>query len=213
LGVIPHTGKVHRDSTKWARSSSDGYTFDLASWSTDAPKIQPVMVEAGWFNGYSSSGKVGNNSNMRFHLAPRIVLWNPYNVKLEVPELAVIMPNFFRVFNNSGNPTSSDNFRIKFYVEDEYAEYLKSELTGIEGWNKEEDSSNDFSIPGGGSYYFFHINAKVDDGFKNKSWAPQSKYIGFTTEKTIFEPGQCLVFSADVGKVGVQMMRQSLLKI
>ena len=187
-----------RNGLKWARGISDGYAVEPSKWAAGAPKVHPVMTEASWHMGFSYKG-TPPDSNFRFHLAPRVVLWNPYAVKVKMPKMAVLLPNAFKKYNNLGIATADDT-RVKFLVEDEHAEALKAHpsLTAIPevvNWSKATEAWNSIGAGASGSFYSFSVNSNV---FGAESWAPRNRYLAFEIEATEFKPGQCLVFSPKV---------------
>ncbi len=86
----------------WSPTQMDyGTGLDLTR--QDTPPIHPVMIDAGVSYGASlrrvSSSEGVSQYQINVHYFPRIVLWNPYNVKLNAEEYAVqiSMPHRFRV--------------------------------------------------------------------------------------------------------------------
>lgn len=191
-----------RGDSYWARAASDGYGADMSKWASGAPKVNPIMTAATWHVGFSSTSQDGGN--FRFHIMPKVEIWNPYNVKMTMPKMAVIMPNFFRHYGAAGNPSSNDNYRIQFFVNSAHATNLKatSLSSQVQSWPLTSGTSdnNNFSDNDNADYYSFYANAKNSAG--NAPWAPRNKFIGFVMEGVTFEPGQCLVFSPKVGAAG-----------
>ncbi len=140
----------------------------------DAPGITPVLVEGSlffnmtWHQGPPNLEKGGFLSQWRHHLYPRIVLWNPYNVSLTLdPSIAMIQGN-----------GRQEMWVLGYRMTNNRRENL------MQGWIWTEGGrSNDFSGPGG------TLNSA---GYTDP-------YIGswfFAIPRTVFKPGECLVFSA-----------------
>lgn len=135
--------------------------------------LQPVLVEATNFihiSAFPLAGYSARKFQLRHHLYPRVVLWNPYNVPVESDRLMIMIQGNGRQemwtenvhYNSLGNP---------YY-------YSRSQWLSFEGGR-----STSFSYQGG------HIMAT--EGYNDP-------YIGsyyFTIPATRFEPGECLVFS------------------
>lgn len=71
---------------------NDGWQWRWENWKRTAPLFRPVMTEARWHYYFSYTGS-GASTKVRTHIIPRVCLWNPYNVAMEVPQLVVLMPN------------------------------------------------------------------------------------------------------------------------
>ncbi|BCX48862.1 hypothetical protein HAHE_27700 [Haloferula helveola] len=140
-----------------------------------ASNLQPILVEATNFLQISTFRIVEppkEGYQLRHHLYPRVVLWNPYNVELKF-EPAVVM--------------IQGNGRQEMWTENEYYSTSTGKLifTSKGQWlSFEGGRSTDFVLGG--------KNAIMgSDGYNDP-------YIGsyyFTVPQTTFGPGECLVFS------------------
>jgi len=71
-----------------------------------------------------------NDQNIRTHIIPRVCLWNPYNRKIQIDKMLVMMPNPF--YRTSGG--------FHFYVEDDEVDRVRSLIPDlsdpIHSWEK-----------------------------------------------------------------------------
>jgi len=189
------SGIYVRPSHGWARGKSDGAGFEPSRWGAQAPKVFPVMTEAVWHFGFSYTGDgistasdLDGDSNLRFHLMPKVVLWNPYNVKMRVKDLSVLMPNVLS--RDDDNKT-----RMDFYIEDVHALTLidkhddEGEMLEGGGWEPVSDN---------GMVYKFQMDNKGSGS--DGGYFTRKRYLGFVIEDCDIEPGECLVFSPKVVK-------------
>ena len=173
-----------RSEKDWIRSVSDGVCIHPNYQSIATQGITPVMSSVSWHFSFSYTGKgidsatdPDGSTMLRFHMMPKVKLWNPYNVELSIPNLIVMMPNIL---------TRDDGglMRFEFYLEDEYVEKtLKVKHPCLENWQKTNVS--------GESLYKFSIGGGV---------VPQTKQLGFLLESVKMLPGECLVFSPKIEK-------------
>lgn len=134
--------------------------------------IQPILVEASMFMNLSSFRLPGTNParfQLRHHLYPRVVLWNPYNVELDF-ERAIIM--------------IQGNGRQEMWTANEHVFPGGMVFTSRSQW---------LSFEGGRSTAF---NAEGKQIMKTEGY--NDPYMGsyyFAIPATRFAPGECLVFS------------------
>ena len=143
--------------------------------SLDAPNLVPTLVE-GTLSFTMSWHRVGappggpqpsRPYQVRLHLYPRIVLWNPYNVELELdPTIAMIQ----------------GNGRQEMWTEIYYPPNMNLRYLAQWIWFEGGRSSN--FTPAGGSIL-------ESEGYKD----PYIGCFYFSLPKTKFKPGECLVFS------------------
>lgn len=146
--------------------------------SQDAPNRMPILVEGSLgftFSWHRTARPPGGGTakypyQVRIHIYPRVVLWNPYNVDLSLDRsIAMIQGNGRQEMWTDGY-IPAGNSRIG----------VTSQWIWFEGGR-----SSNFT-PAGGSI----LNS---EGYKDP-------YIGcffFSIPKTTFKPGECLVFSPD----------------
>lgn len=136
--------------------------------------LQPVLVEATQFIHLSTFATLRTNPpgfQLRQHLYPRVVLWNPYNVALEAGRMMVMIQG---------------NGRQEMWTENEHYDSRGRPLAyrSISQWLSFE----------GGRSTSFNANGKAimeTEGYNDP-------YIGsyyYAIPATRFEPGECLVFS------------------
>ncbi len=88
--------KAGHDRLNDTRHVSDGVYTSESEWAESGAKFHPVMTDARWYYYCSPNFTAGaTNKKIRFHIIPRVGLWNPYNRPMEVPDLLVMMPNPF----------------------------------------------------------------------------------------------------------------------
>ena len=144
----------------------------------DTPGISPVLVEGSLFYNMSwhrSTPPPGQATpahpyQVRLHVYPRFVLWNPYNIKLTIdPYLGMIQGNGRQEMWTDGYMASGNS---RFDV--------------LAQWIWFEGGRNTNFVPANGSI--------LDSaGYKDP-------YMGcwyFSIPRTTFNPGECLVFSPD----------------
>lgn len=173
-----------RTSKDWLRSLSDGVCIHPNFHSNAAPAVTPVMSSASWHFSFSYTGKgiksatdPDGSTMLRFHIIPKVKLWNPYNVAVTLPKLIAMMPNIL---------TRDDGglMRFEFYLEDEYVEKtLKVKHICLENWQK--------TNVGGESLYKFSVGGGM---------VPQTKQLGFLINSVRVLPGECLAFSPEIKK-------------
>lgn len=142
--------------------------------------LRPVLVEASNFNQWSSyparvidaPGQPGPIQiyQLRQLMYPRVVLWNPYNVELEMDRILLMLQG---------------NGRQEMWTENVDENQLKPprRFRSITAW---------ISFEGGRSTDFGPF------GFSMNSEGYNDPYMGsyfFAVPKTTFKPGECLVFS------------------
>lgn len=63
-----------------------------ASWEYDTPDLSPVLVEGSIY--YNLTAEPASNPaqfQLRIHLYPRVAIWNPYNIALQVPATMLML--------------------------------------------------------------------------------------------------------------------------
>jgi len=137
--------------------------------------LKPILVEASNFVQFSTF-KIADgplsNFQLRTHLYPRVVLWNPYNVELNSQDMVVMIQG---------------NGRWEMWTENEYYDQRGRVI--------KEDLSQWLSFEGGRSTSFVGGGLGLLDG---KGY--NDPYMGsyyFTVPATAFGPGECLVFSPE----------------
>lgn len=154
---------------RWSFSSENTpgkSAIDIAQ--QDTLPLHPIMVEAGISYGVSytkrkaTMGEGWTRLRLNLHYFPRIVLYNPYNVKIKSAAYAVqvFMPH---------------KFGVKIFPED-----MKDPKGG--------------RAPYENPIRFFTSNSKGEDFYVGCNY-PHRPF--FTIPATEFEPGECLVFTAD----------------
>ncbi len=93
--------RAGHDGSADTRHLSDGAFTNDAEWASSGAKFHPVMTDARWhyFVTPNFTPPPGSASGfvpgLRFHMVPRVALWNPYNRPMQVPDMLVMMPNPF----------------------------------------------------------------------------------------------------------------------
>ncbi|NNC89276.1 MAG: hypothetical protein HKN82_12520, partial [Akkermansiaceae bacterium] len=134
--------------------------------------LQPILVEASHFlkiTAFPIGSADRPTYQLRHHLYPRVVLWNPYNVELTFqPAIVMIQGNGRQEFW-----TANEHYNSK----GEVVRNSTSQWLSFEGGR-----STTFHGPGG-------IMASA--GYKD----PYMGSYYFAIPRTVFGPGECLVFS------------------
>jgi len=173
-----------REVALWPHGVSDGVTFESSQWASGAPKIHPLMTDSRWHYYFSAEGQ-----NIRTHIIPRVCLWNPYNVRLKMPDLVAMMPNPF--FNAPGG--------FHFYVNEGEVERLREEFedetsNAVHQWIKKGTSPLEDQ---------FKIRLQPHPVSGRSGLFPDQRYLAFVLEGTMMEPGECHVFSPKLTNVSV----------
>ncbi|NWK56570.1 hypothetical protein HW115_13190 [Verrucomicrobiaceae bacterium N1E253] len=161
-----------RPVLRWRGDENDGYTFRAKDWAAKYPKHFPVMTDARFHYYFGLSGAETNN-RIQTHIVPRVCMWNPYNVDIKVPEMVVLMPNFF---------WSGGNFDFK--ISDTERNRLKQKYP------------SDSNLQKWGGVFKHHCRAvNFRDLDSETGLFPASRFLGFTLEPTVIPAGDCLVYS------------------
>jgi hypothetical protein len=138
----------------------------------DEPSLVPVLVEGSMYSSVSWHRNPSGSRypyNVRLHTYPRVVLWNPYNVKLTLdPSMVLLHMNGRKEMWTDGILQLGDR---QFSVRAQWIWFVG----GRNNQFRSEDGilqSLGYNDPYIGSYYF-------------------------SLPKTTFGPGECLVFSPD----------------
>ena len=146
----------------------------IALSSMDTPSLSPILVEGSMFYNMTwhrtTPGRGGNPYQVRLHVYPRVVLWNPYNVELDMePLIGMIQGNGRQEMWTDGYIPSGNN-RINVMAQ----------------WIWFEGGRNSNFVPADGSI----LNSQ---GYTD----PYMGCFYFSIPRTRFGPGECLVFSAE----------------
>ena len=134
--------------------------------------LQPVLVEATNFTQmscYQDAATPLKMFQLRQLMYPRVVLWNPYNVKLKFDRAIVMMQGNGRQEMWTRNINVNNLPDYAFREKTEWINFEGGRSTSFSGWPF-LFSSQGYNDPYMGSYYF-------------------------VVPETTFEPGECLVFS------------------
>lgn len=175
--VLPKT----EDSPRVSESNSLALSnlSPVAIGSLDAPNRVPTLVEGslGFTFSWHRTGKLPGGGaakypyQVRIHIYPRIVLWNPYNVELELDRtIAMIQGN-----------GRQEMWTDIYYPPNKNLIYRAQWI-----WFEGGRSSN--FVPTGGSIL-------DSEGYKD----PYMGCFYFSLPKTKFKPGECLVFTLEKG--------------
>ncbi|MCX6873556.1 MAG: hypothetical protein NTW21_07075 [Verrucomicrobia bacterium] len=145
---------------------------------TDTPNIFPILVEGSLFYNMSwhlATPRPGQTTpahpyQVRLHVYPRFVLWNPYNVDLTIDRCLGMIQG---------------NGRQEMWT-DGYYPAGTGRIDMVAQWIWFEGGRNTNFVPASGSIL-------DSEGYKDP-------YIGcwyFSIPRTTFGPGECLVFSAE----------------
>ncbi len=135
--------------------------------------LQPILVEATNFTQMSCYTDTQTSSYKTFQLRqlmyPRVVLWNPYNVKLKFDKAIIMIQGNGRqeMWTSNANPNNLPWWR--FRATTQWINFEGGRSTAFAPWN-ELMASEGYNDPYMGSYYF-------------------------TIPETTFAAGECLVFS------------------
>jgi hypothetical protein len=135
--------------------------------------IQPILIEASQLHSFSWHEKPGNGQNrhhLRKHLYPRIALWNPYPIALEMSPVMVLL---------------QINGRHDFWIDGHFP--------GSKGKPDFPVHSPWVAFDGGRSRDFVSPDGSVfnSPGFTD----PHMGSYYYQLPTTRFEPGECLVFT------------------
>lgn len=173
--TTPSSASRDTPTDGWVYEVSDGKSFKASEWAESVPKLKPVMTDCRYHYYFSFTGE-GVDQKMRTHLIPRVCIWNPYNVTMEVDEMTVLMPNPFGAADlGTGDNTKPVHF---FFSEAEVArlKLLLASVANVEKW-----------VEG-------RIYLRGNEG----GLFPADRFLGFSLEKSTIEPGKCLVFSPKI---------------
>jgi len=115
--------------------------------------LHPILVEASLFVGLSAYDNLNivqeRRYNLRNHLFPRVVLWNPYSVPLEVPATIAMM-----------QVNGRRSFKTDFYRNGVFSGFVSwiswggrtntsrdKPITETDGWHDKYTGSRYFSLP------------------------------------------------------------------
>jgi len=166
-------GKRTMPSHGWPGGINDGVGFEGALWASDAPKIHPVLTESRWHYYFSHTENSGGYS-LRSHMFPRVCLWNPYNVRMSMPKMIVMMANPLARYSNNFAFQIPETERLRITA-----------LPAFSGTDVAKWSQNSFT-------------AQSSSRSGKQGLFPQTSWLTFEVEATTFEPGECLVFSPKV---------------
>ncbi|MFM7182600.1 MAG: hypothetical protein ACKO2G_14205 [Verrucomicrobiales bacterium] len=149
----------------------------VAIKATDKDGLLPILVEGSHFftmSWHKTSPPPGMTASqpfqVRLHVYPRVVLWNPYNVEL------TLEPTMVMIQGNGRQEMWTDGL----WPMGSFMWTVRSQWIWFEGGR-----SSNFA-PAGGSI----LNS---EGYTD----PHMGAFIFTVPRTTFAPGECLVFSAD----------------
>ncbi|MEP4078298.1 MAG: hypothetical protein ABJO14_10820 [Haloferula sp.] len=137
--------------------------------------LQPILVEASNFVQISSfqvTDAPPHSYQLRHHLYPRVVLWNPYNVELESEEMVVMIQGNGRWEMWTENEHYRADGRVRFRSRSQWLSFEGGRSTSFFGRGRAIFNDEGYNDPYMGSYYF-------------------------TVPSTAFGPGECLVFSPE----------------
>jgi len=173
--TVPNEATRQTPVDSWVYGISDGKSFIASEWAEAVPKIRPVMTDCRYHYYYSFTGS-GADQKLRTHLIPRVCVWNPYNISLEVDRLTVLMPNPFGATDlGSGDNTKPVHF---FFSEEEVSrlKLLLPDVANVQKW----------------------VEGRIYLRGNQGGLFPDDRFLGFTLEKSTIEPGECLVFSPKI---------------
>ena len=137
--------------------------------------LKPILVEASNFVQISSfevAGEPPKSYQLRHHLYPRVVLWNPYNVELESDEMVVMIQGNGRWEMWTENEHYRANGEVIFRSRSQWLSFEGGRSTSFLSGGRGLFNDEGYNDPYMGSYYF-------------------------TVPATAFGPGECLVFSPE----------------
>lgn len=140
--------------------------------------LKPILVEASNFvqiSTYISRDEIPVEYQMRHHLYPRVVLWNPYNVEMRSDDMMVMIQG---------------NGRWEMWTENEFFSNSGRKVTDRTPW---------ISFEGGRSTSFYQAESGNPVPLM-ASAGYNDPYMGsyyFMVPSTRFGPGECLVFSPE----------------
>lgn len=134
--------------------------------------LQPVLVEATNYIHISSFllANAGNRYQLRHHLYPRVVLWNPYNVELKSEGMIVMIQGNGRQEMWTENEHLDSQGRVIFRSTSQWLSFEGGRSTSFNASGMGIMGTEGYNDPYIGSYYF-------------------------SIPPTRFGPGECLVFS------------------
>ena len=206
------------------RYTSDGIYTNESRWASEGAKFHPVMTDVRWHY-YVSPDFIGGDGGFRFHIIPRVSLWNPYNRPMNVPDLMVLMPNPYAQqsadaiveWHNDVRNNVLD--RARFNIRDNVVtpgtkEFRMWEMFRDWDWagpTSNEDfvrrTSNPFGISGPRG--LGHMRIRTHSGQRSDGdrgdWAaygeglvPPTRWLGFVLNAATLAPGQNAVYSPDI---------------
>lgn len=163
--------------------------------SMDRHSLNPVLVEGtvgftmSWYRTPGYPQRAGSKPfHRRIHIYPRVVLWNPYNVQIRLePTMAMIQGNGRQeIVGEAWRPHNPANWDGNMATLPMRASLERFQIIWMVGGR-----SSDFDYGG---------DETGSAGYKDP-------YVGcfyFALEETVFEPGECLVFSPAAGGAYIQ---------
>ena len=149
----------------------------VAIKATDKDGLLPILVEGSHYftmSWHKTTPRPGSPAarpyQVRLHVYPRVVLWNPYNVELTLEPTMVMIQG---------------NGRQEMWT-DGYMMFGTSRFSVVSQWIWFEGGRSSNFAPVGGSI----LNSA---GYED----PHMGAFIFSIPRTTFAPGECLVFSAD----------------
>jgi len=170
--TTPSSATRQTPTDGWVYGISDGKSFKASEWAESVPKLRPVMTDCRYHYYYSFTGS-GAGQKMRTHLIPRVCIWNPYNVTMEVDPMTVLMANPFGARNYSK--------RFHFFFNQAEVSRLKQHFSATPTHKVHKWANNRIYLRGNDNGLF-----------------PSDRFIGFQLEKATIAPGECLVFSPKI---------------
>jgi len=136
--------------------------------------LQPVLVEASNYlqiSTYQLTSLPRPSFQLRHHLYPRVVLWNPYNVELEFDPAIVMIQSNGRQEMWTENEHYNSRGQVIFRSRSQWLSFEGGRSTAFDLAGRDAlMASEGYNDPYMGSYYF-------------------------SVPRTTFGPGECLVFS------------------
>lgn len=166
---LPEADPAAASSSK-SRSLANEQPVKLAG--NQRAGLQPILVEATNFtqmSTYLDKTAYVNIYQLRQFMYPRVVLWNPYNVKLKFDRALIMIQGNGRQEMWTKNANANNLPPWEFQEQTEWINFEGGRSTSFGSWPFLFNSEG-YNDPYMGSYYF-------------------------AIPETIFEPGECLVFS------------------
>ncbi len=186
-------GSRFRPAEHWPHGLSDGWSYSWLDWAQPEVNLQPVMVDARWHFYFSYFQNPA--SQLRSHLLPRVCLWNPLSVDMQLGEMIVMMPNPFWQGNNYFHFVTDPSEVARLQQLEGYKNH-----SGVQSWAD-------------GKIRFRSSAEDPDDPSSEAGLFPNSRYLVFVLQPAVLAAGECLVYSPQIDAAASKLIESAGIRI